>query len=371
MKILCEKNALQTAATNVSRAAASKSPVPAMEGILFEAKQENLKLTAFDSKIGMYTVIEAGVSESGSIVLPARFLVDLLRRLPDGNVSIEADDNLAVDIRCGRTEFHLIGLDPESFPELNVVNPKRTIRIPEGLLKSMINQTVFAVSTSDSRPLYMGVLFEVGTEDLTMVAIDGYRMAKRNEEIESGGMDPCSFIIPGTSLNEVERLCTADGKDDVVIALGDKHASFSVGNTVLITRRLEGEFMNYRKSIPTNFRYEIIVEREEMMRVIDRVSLVIKEKQNSPIKMIVGDGSLQFFCTTSFGHSEDFCVCEGSGEGMRIGFNDRYFMDALKAANEEKLRVSMNTPTAPIIIEAAEGGKYLYMVLPVRLREGD
>ena len=137
MKIVCEKNALQTAASNVSRAAASKSPVPAMEGILFEAKQDKLKLTAFDSKIGMYTVIEAGVSESGSIVLPARFLVDLLRRLPDGNVSIEADDNLAVDIRCGRTEFHLIGLDPESFPELNVVNPKRTIRIPEGLLKSM------------------------------------------------------------------------------------------------------------------------------------------------------------------------------------------------------------------------------------------
>jgi DNA polymerase-3 subunit beta len=184
-------------------------------------------------------------------------------------------------------------------------------------------------------------------------------------------MEPCSFIIPGTSLNEVERLCAVDGKDDVVIALGDKHASFSVGNTVLITRRLEGEFMNYRKSIPTTFRYEIIVEREEMIRVIDRVSLVIKEKQNSPVKMIVGDGMLQFFCTTSFGHAEDVCICEGSGDGMRIGFNDRYFMDALKAANEEKLRISMNTPTAPIIIEAAEGGQYLYMVLPVRLREGD
>ena len=371
MKILCEKNTLQTAAANVSRAAASKSPVPAMEGILFEARQGNLKLTAFDSKIGMYTFMEADIQQEGSVVLPARFLVDLLRRLPDGMMSIESDENLSVSIRCGRTEFHLIGLDPDSFPELNVVNPRQTIRIPEGLLKSMINQTVFAVSTSDSRPLYMGVLFEVGAEELTMVAIDGYRMAKRNEEIESGGMEPCSFIIPGTSLNEVERLCAADGKDEVVIALGDKHASFSVGNTVLITRRLEGEFMNYRKSIPTSFRYEIIVEREEMIRVIDRVSLVIKEKQNSPVKMIVGEGLLQFFCTTSFGHAEDVCICEGSGEGMRIGFNDRYFMDALKAANEEKLRISMNTPTAPIIIEAAEGGQYLYMVLPVRLREGD
>ncbi len=370
MKILCEKNSLQTAVVNVSRAAASKSPVPAMEGILFEAQNE-LKLTAFDSKIGIYTILDADVKEAGSVVLPARFLVDLVRRLPDGMVSIEADENEAVSIRCGKTEFHLIGLEAESFPELNVVNPKQTFRIPEGILKSMINQTVFAVSTSDSRPLYMGVLFEVGTEDLTMVAIDGYRMAKRNEEISNAGMAPCSFIIPGTSLNEVERLCSPEEKKDVVISLGDKHASFAIGKTVLITRRLEGEFMNYRKSIPSSFRYEIIVEREEMMRVIDRVSLVIKEKQNSPIKMIVGDGILQFFCTTSFGHAEDMCICEGSGDSMRIGFNDRYFMDALKAANEEKLRISMNTPTAPIILEAAEGGKYLYMVLPVRLREGD
>ena len=371
MKFLCEKNALQIAAATVSRAAAAKSPVPAMEGILFEAQSSSLKLTAFDTKIGMYTTAEADVQEPGSVVLPARFLVDLVRRLPDGMVSIESDADFSVGIRCGKTEFHLVGLDPESFPELNVVNPRHTFRIPEGVLKSMINQTVFAVSTSDSRPLYMGVLFEVGTEDLTMVAIDGYRMARRNEEIANAGMEPCSFIIPGTSLNEVERLCSTDGEDHVIISLGDKHASFQVGKTVLITRRLEGEFMNYRKSIPTSFRYEIIVEREEMMRVIDRVSLVIKEKQNSPIKMIVGDGNLQFFCTTSFGHAEDACLCEGSGEDLRIGFNDKYFMDALKAADEEKLRISMNTPTAPIIIEAAEGGKYLYMVLPVRLREGD
>lgn len=371
MKFVCEKNVLQSAAVTVSRAAASKSPVSAMEGILFEARQDSLKLTAFDSKIGMYSTVEADVQEPGAIILPAKFLVDLVRRLPDGMVSIESDGDFNVGIRCGRTDFHLVGLDPESFPELNVVNPRQTFRLPEGVLKSMISQTVFAVSTSDSRPLYMGVLFEVGTEDLTMVAIDGYRMARRNEEIQNQNMEPTSFIIPGTSLNEVERLCLPDGENDVVIALGDRHASFQVGATVLITRRLEGEFMNYRKSIPTSFLHEIVVEREEMMRVIDRVSLVIKEKQNSPIKMIVGDGNLQFFCTTSFGHAEDACLCEGSGGDLRIGFNDKYFMDALKAANEEKLRISMNTPTAPIIIEAAEGGKYLYMVLPVRLRDGD
>ena len=129
--------------------------------------------------------------------------------------------------------------------------------------------------------------------------------------------------------------------------------------------------MNYRKSIPSSFRYEIVVEREELIRVVDRIALVIKDKQNSPVKMVAEDGNLEFFCTTSFGHAEDSILCEGTGEGLKVGFNDRYFMDALKAASDEKIRISMNTPSAPIVIEAAEGGKYLYMVLPVRLRDSE
>lgn len=371
MKIKCEKKDLLTAVSNVSRAAPAKSPIPALEGVLFEAANDQLKLTAYDTRIGIYTSIESSVQEEGSIVIPARFLLELVRRLPDGIVSIEADENFSTAIRCGKTEVHVMGLDPESFPELNVVDALQTICIPEATMKSMITQTIFSVSTSESRPLYMGVLFEVGENELTMVAVDGYRLAKRSEEMEITQMQPCSFVIPGSSLSEVERLCSSDKEDPVTIALGEKHASFSIGSTVLITRRLEGDFMNYRKSIPSSFRYEIIVEREELIRVVDRISLVIKDKQSSPVKMVVNDGSLELFCTTSFGHAEDEIICEGNGDGMKVGFNDRYFMDALKAANDEKIRLSMNTPSAPIVMEAAEGGKYLYMVLPVRLRDGD
>ena len=248
LKIRCEKKDLQLAVSNVSRAAPAKSPIPALEGILFEADR-TLLLTAYDTRIGIYTTLEADILERGSIVIPARFLVELVRRLPDGLVSIEADNSLSVMIRCGRTEFHVMGFDPESFPELSVIDPVQNIGIPENILKSMINQTIFSVSTSETRPLYMGVLFEVGQKDLTMVAVDGYRLAKRSEEMEAAvRMQSCSFVIPGTSLGEAERLCSADSKEDVVIALGEKHASFSIGNTVLITRRLEGEFMNYRKS---------------------------------------------------------------------------------------------------------------------------
>ena len=326
MKIRCEKKDLLTAVSNVSRAAPAKSPIPALEGILFETTKDGLKLTAYDTRIGIYTTIESSVFDEGSIVIPARFLLELVRRLPDGLVSIESDESFSTTIRCGKTEVHVMGIDPESFPELNVVNAIQNISIPESVLKSMITQTIFSVSTSESRPLYMGILFEVGVSDLTLVAVDGYRLAKRSEEMENAQMQPCSFVIPGSSLAEVERLCSSDSNDPVVLALGEKHASFAIGNTVLITRRLEGDFMNYRKSIPSSFRYE---------------------------------------------NAEDSILCEGTGEGLKVGFNDRYFMDALKAASDEKIRISMNTPSAPIVIEAAEGGKYLYMVLPVRLRDSE
>ena len=178
MKIRCEKKDLLTAVSNVSRAAPAKSPIPALEGILFETTKDGLKLTAYDTRIGIYTTIESSVFEEGSIVIPARFLLELVRRLPDGLVSIDTDASFSTTIRCGKTEVHVMGIDPESFPELNVVDAIQNISIPESVLKSMITQTIFSVSTSESRPLYMGILFEVGVSDLTLVAVDGYRLAK-------------------------------------------------------------------------------------------------------------------------------------------------------------------------------------------------
>ena len=159
MKIRCEKKDLQTAVNNVSRAAPSKSPIPALEGILFEADRNVLTLTAYDTRIGIYTTVEADILEPGSIVLPARFLIDLVRRLPDGLVTVESDGNFSTTISCGKTELQVMGIDAETFPELSEINPIHNISIPENLLKSMINQTIFSVSTSESRPVYMGVLF--------------------------------------------------------------------------------------------------------------------------------------------------------------------------------------------------------------------
>ena len=244
--------------------------------------------------------------------------------------------------------------------------------LPQKILKSMINQTIFAVSTSDVRPIYTGTLFEIEGKDLTLVSVDGYRLAKRSEKIEGMEMESCSFVVPGSALSDIERIC-ADDEDNVSIAVGAKHISFSIGETVVVTRRLEGEFLNYRKSIPDKFRFTLQVDRSEFMSTIDRVALIVSEKNSSPVRLSFNDGTIDCLCVTPIGKAEDVCTCEGSGEGLEIGFNDRYLMDALKAAaGTDKLNICLNTASSPCIIEAADGsGAFTYMILPVRLREGD
>ena len=369
MKISCEKYILQSACTIASRATASKSPIPALEGLLLQAGID-LRVTGYDLKKGIYTNIAADIAEQGSIVVGARFFGEMIRRLPDGIVTISSDANNNVNVKCGKSEFNFMGISADDYPEMPAVDSLNNISLPQKILKSMINQTIFAVSTDDIRPIYTGTLFEIEDDTLTLVSVDGYRLAKRCEKLESAKMENCSFVVPGSALADIERIC-ADSDDAVSISVGSKHISFTIGETVVITRRLEGEFLNYRKSIPDNFRIEIEVERSEMMSTIDRVALIVSEKNSSPIRMIFGDGSIECTCATPIGKAEDVCTCEGSGDGLEIGFNDRYLMDAFKASGTDKLKICLNTASSPCIVKAADGSEnFTYMILPVRLHAG-
>ena len=313
---------------------------------------------------------DADIAEQGSIVVGARFFGEMIRRLPDGIVTISSDANNNVNVKCGKSEFNFMGISADDYPEMPAVDSLNNISLPQKILKSMINQTIFAVSDSDVRPIYTGTLFEVEDDTLTLVSVDGYRLAKRCEKLESAKMENCSFVVPGSALADIERIC-ADSDDAVSISVGSKHISFTIGETVVITRRLEGEFLNYRKSIPDNFRIEIEVERSEMMSTIDRVALIVSEKNSSPIRMIFGDGSIDCTCATPIGKAEDVCTCEGSGDGLEIGFNDRYLMDAFKASGTDKLKICLNTASSPCIVKAADGSEnFTYMILPVRLHAG-
>lgn len=370
MKFSCDKYLLQSACNIATRATAAKSPISALEGLLLEAKKE-LTVTGYDLKKGIFSTVEAEIEETGAIVVGARFFGEMIRRMPDGIVTFSSDDNLNVHVTCGKSEFNFMGISAEDYPEIPSVDGLKSITISQTLLKSMIDQTLFSVASTDVRPIYTGSLFEIEGKELTVVSVDGYRLAKRCETVESLDMEEGSFVVPGSALSDIQKIAT-DEDGEVTISVGKKHISFIIGNTVVISRRLEGEFLNYKKSIPASFKATITIEKSELLSVIERVSLIINEKNTSPVRLTLKDGFIDCRCMTPMGKAEDVCYCEGDGNGLEIGFNDRYLADALKASGADKLKLNFNTSSSPCIITDVNGSnKFTYMILPVRLRAGD
>ncbi len=369
MKFSCEKHILQAAVMTAGRAASSKSPIPALEGLLIQAGS-GVRVTGYDLKKGIYTNIEADVSRVGSAVLGAKLFTEMIRRLPDGIVTVEVSEDSKVSVKCGRSEYSFMSIPAEDYPELPEADSSDAVLIPQKLLRGLINETLFAVSTNESRPVYMGSLFEIKDGQLTVVSVDGYRLAMRREKLEGCEEKDLSFIIPGSALSDVERIC-ADKDEAVSISVGKKHVSFSIEDTIVISRRLEGDFLNYRKAVPENFRSRLKINRGEFLNAVDRVALVVDEKIKNPVRLIFGDNAINFICITPLGKAEDVCTCEGSGEDTEVGFNDRYLRDALRAAREDELEICINTGSSPCIIVPADGSEnFVYMILPVRLRAG-
>jgi DNA polymerase-3 subunit beta len=368
MKFSCEKYLLQQAVAITSRCAAAKSPIPALEGLLIEVGQD-VRITGYDLKKGIYTSFPADVAEAGSVVLSAKLFGEIVRSLPDGIVTVSVAEGLKTSITCEASDFSILGTDSAEYPELPTVDRQNAISVPQNVLSKMIRQTLFAVSDNESRPVYTGSLFEMQDGTLTVVAVDGFRLALRKETLENQDVENCTFIVPGSALSDVEKLC-ADAEDKVEITVGTKHVSFLVGDTVLVSRRLEGEFLNYRKSIPTDFSTIVETNRDDFMRAVSRVSLIIDEKTKNPLRLKVDENLLKISCVTGVGSGEDQCSIQVNGPtGLVIGFNNRYLLDALKAAPTDTIRMGLNTSSSPCVILPSDGSdSFSYMILPVRLK---
>ena len=367
MKFTCEKHLLQSAINAASRAASARSSIPSLEGLLVQAGS-SVRVTGYDLRKGIYQTFEADVTEPGeTVVMTAKLMGEMMRVLPDGIVSFEVDASGKTTVKCGMSEFTFMSLPAEDYPDLPDSDYDDAVKISQQKLAELIEQTVFAVSTNESRPVYMGSLFELDKNRLTIISVDGYRLALRRTETSGLEMRDVSFIVPGSVLQDVARLC-AKTDDEVRICLSGRHVSFVMGNTVVVSRLLEGDFLNWRKTIPENFKYKLGVDRGEMLSATDRVSLVVDETVKSPIRLIFGDGSIDFRCTTALGTARDICTCTGDGGNTEIGFNGRYLRDALRAAPSDELTVCINTGSAPCVIVPADGSdEFTYMVLPVRL----
>ena len=369
MKFSCEKSLLQSAISITARAVSPKSSIPALEGILLEA-DEQLRLTGYNLETGIRTQVPAQIDRKGSLVLSARLFGELIRKLPDDMISFNVEGNM-VNIKCGMSEFNIMGIDSQEFPELPSVDQENAFNIMQKNLKSMISQTLFAVSDNESRPVHTGSLFEVGEDGLTVVSVDGYRLALRRESIERKVGGNFSFVVPGSALGEVEKIC-ADCDELATVTQGSRHVMFQIGETMLVSRRLEGEFLNYRQSIPRSNTIKVEGDTKELLTTIDRVSLIINENNKSPLRCVFDDGVLRISTRTAIGDAADRCFIAGDGKGLEIGFNNRYLMDALKAAPAMRVRLELQTGVSPCVIIPAEGEEnFLYMVLPVRLKAGE
>lgn len=370
MKFSCERVLLQNAVTVASRAAAVKSAIASLEGILIEADNE-LVISAYDLKTGIRTSVPADVQENGSVIINARLFGDIIRKLNDDVVTIATDEGMMTRISCGLSEFNILGMSSEDYPELPSDDYNNSLFLPQKTLKAMISQTNFAVSDNEARPIHTGSLFEAENGVLTVVSVDGYRLALRKEKIDETDIENCSFVVPGTALAEVEKIA-GDSEDPVKITLGTRHIMFSIDKTVLISRRLEGEFLNYRNAVPKTNKYRIIADKKQLIDAVDRVSLIISEKLKSPVRCIFGDGVLKISAVTPLGKATDECEIKGNGDDLEIGFNNKYLLDALKAVPADTVAIQLASGVSPcVIVPADESSNFLYMILPVRLKANE
>lgn len=368
MKFSCEKALLIQAINVASRTVAQKSSIPALEGILVQATKE-LTLTGYNLETGIRTVVPADITETGSLVLNSTLFGNIIRRLPDDVVTFQSD-NFMVKITCGASEFNILGSDAAEYPELPDVDYVNRVSMEQRKLKSMISQTLFCVATTQARPVHTGSLFEVAEDgSVTVVSVDGFRLALRKEgSLEKEGTPTFSFVCPGTALSEVEKIC-GDTEDPISFVQGGRHIMFQVDSTTLISRRLEGEFLDYRKAVPQNNPIQVIAQRRALMGIVDRCSLIITEKQRSPLRCTFGDNILKIRSATAIGNVSDECYISGDGKDLEIGFNNKYLMDALRAAPADELRLELNTSISPCVIRSAMGeDSFMYMVLPVRIK---
>ena len=369
MKFTCEKDLLISCINASQRAVSSKSLIPALEGLLIEAKQSSVKITGFDMEMGIVSEMACSVEKEGALILNAKIFGEIIRKLPNEEIYISSDEKLRTTIRSKTAEFTISGIKPEDYPELPKIDAEDNVTISQARLKSAIGQTLFAVSLNDAKPVHTGSLFEIKNGALHVISVDGYRLALRKETMVS--KEDISFIIPGKTLSEVEKILKADEESNVTLQLTKKHVLFEIDNFIVISRLLEGDFLNYQNAIPQNSAIVSRVYVKELIESVERASLLISERNRNPIRMTVDDVSLVITCTTPLGHVHDEIQVEGNGGAIEIGFNNRYLLEALKASDEEQVDLCFNTPLTPCVVRPIEGDSFLFLVLPVKLKSNE
>lgn len=366
MKITCDRMELLEALTGVSRAVSPKSSIPAIEGIYLKSENDTVVLTGYDLDLGIITSIVADVDEPGEIVINARLLIDMIRKMDSDAVTIKSDNALKVSVTGGITKFNFIGISANDFPEMPIPDTEETFSIASSDLKEMIGKTIYAVATDTQKPVHTGIKFIIEDGVLTMVSVDGYRMAVcQNRGISN--VTEKSFIVPGKTMNELNKLLS-DSDSKVLINTAKRSAVFKIDGYTMVTRLLEGDFLDYKKALPGGYKTRVKINVRQFSDSVDRTSLIINDRFKSPVRISFSDNIAVVTCNTSMGNSYDEISCEMEGSSVDIGFNNRYLNDALKNSGCEEVWFEISGPTSPMKVLPAEGDDFVFLVLPVRIK---
>ena len=369
MRFTCEKSSLVQGLNIAGRTVAQKSSLSVIEGILCQAGNK-LDLTGYNMETAITYSVEADIPDPGQCILPAKLFGDIIRRLPEGPVTVVVDDNYKVSIRAGFASFTISAESAEDYPELPDVNSGKAIKIPQSALKELIGGTIFAVSENQGRPIHTGVKFEVTEDTISAVAVDGFRLARRTYHTAEPTGRSLSFVVPAQGLKEVEKILT-DSDEDVAFTLGTKHILYQIGNATLVCRLLEGEFLDWRKVVPFNCPIKLVAHVSDLASSVERVGLIVSEKYKSPVRCTFSNQVLNMRTATTIGAAEDRCSIAGDGKELEIGFNVRYLADALKVVPSEEVTLELTNGLSPIVLSPVDDkADFAYMILPVRIKNG-
>ena len=363
MKLICSKSNLLYGVNTVSKAVPTRTTMAILECILIDASANEIKLTANDMELGIETKIEGEIAERGVIALDAKIFSEIVRKLPDSDVTIETDASFKTTITCEKAKFNIVGKSGDDFSYIPYIERNEPIVMSQFTLKEVIRQTIFSIADNDNNKLMTGELFEIEENDLKVVSLDGHRISIRNIELKNNYSHK-KVVVPGKTLQEVSKILPGSAEDEVSIFLTDNHIVFEFENTTVVSRLIEGEYFKIEQMLSSDYETKVKINKRELLDCIDRATLLVKEGDKKPIIMNITDGTMELKINSFIGSMNEDIDIAKEGKDILIGFNPKFFIDALRVIDEEEVTLYMVNPKAPCFIKDDEG-TFIYLILPV------
>ncbi len=363
MKLICSKNNLLTGLQTVSKAVPNKTTMSILECILIDSTTGEIKLTANDMELGIETIIEGTILEKGIIALDAKIFLEIVRKLPDNDITIFTDNNFKTTITCEKAKFNIIGKSGEDFSYLPIIERNDSIILSQFTLKEVVRQTIFSIADNDNNKLMSGELFEINGDSLRVVSLDGHRISIRKINLKNS-YPFRKVVVPGKTLNEISKILSGDADKDVTIYFTDKHIVFEFDNTTVVSRLIEGEYFRIDQMLSSDYETKVVINKKEFLSCIDRATLLIKEGDKKPIIINLTDGSMELRINSTVGSMDEQIDIEKMGKDLMIGFNPKFLIDALRVIDDEMISIYLVNPKAPCFIRDDENN-YIYLILPV------